>query len=598
MRRKRLIAAVALAAAGAVVLAACSSSGKGGGGGAASGSGSGSNQGVSAAYNAAYDKIVNPSTKTGGTLHLGATSDCDSWDPKIAYYGWCLGNMQRLYARTLIGYKVVNGAKFELTPDLATDMGTHNADFTQWTYTLKPGVKWENGKDITALDVKYGLERNFASAEIPGGPSSYFTSGLKAPKNYRGPYKDGDLPDSDIKASGATITINLPAPNADFNYLMSLGPSGPIPYKTENTPYKGATYTKHPMASGPYMFKSYSPGKSLVLVRNPQWSQSTDTIRHPLVDEVDLTVDTNPEDLDSKLESGQLDMNAAGGAGGLTAAFKSKVLTDPNLKKNADDPATPFTQYMPVFQTVITNVHCRNAIFYATNKASLLNVYGGPTSGVPAGSMTPPGIPGFQPTSDYDPLSAGPDQTGDLTKAKSELQACGKPNGFDVTFAYATPSSYAPKVYAAEKAALGRVGIQLNAVTDDASTYYNTFIGSPSNVLKKQIGMALAGWGADFPTDVGFYQAIANGNAIFDPGTSNYVSLNDPTVNQILAAGPAGKNTEADWQKLNHRIMDLAVYVPIYWGKTLYYRNPRMTNVTCNNALSFGIYDPVNIGVS
>ena len=131
-------------------------------------------------------------------------------------------------------------------------------------------------------------------------------------------------------------------------------------------------------------------------------------------------------------------------------------------------------------QSVITNVHCRNAIFYATNKASILNVYGGPTSGEIAGSMTPPGIPGYQPTSDYDPLSAGPDQTGDLTKAKSELQACGKPNGFNVTFAYATPSSYAPKVYAAEKAALSRVGIQLTAVTDDASTYYNTFIGSPA----------------------------------------------------------------------------------------------------------------------
>ena len=600
MKRKRLIAAVALAAAGAVVLAACSSSKGGGGGGgstSASGSNAGNNQGVPAAYNAAADNIVNPSTKTGGTLNLGATADADSWDPKIAYYGWAW-NMGRLYLRNLIGYKVVNGTKWELAPDLATDMGTHNANFTQWTYTLKPDVKWENGKPITAMDVKYGLERNFASAEIPGGPSSYFTSGLKAPKDYKGPYKDGDLPDTDIKASGSTITINLTGPNADFNYLMAMDASGPVPYKTENTPYKGSTYTKHPMASGPYKFQSYSPGKSLVLVRNPQWSQSTDTIRHPLVDQVDLTIDTNPEDLDSKLESGQLDANAAGGAGGITPAFKSKVLTDPNVKKNADDPAAASTQYLPVMQTVITNVHCRNAIFYATNKASILNVYGGPTSGEISGAMTPPGIPGYQTTSDFDPLSAGPDQTGDLTKAKAELQACGKPNGFNVTFAYPTPSSYAPKVYSAEKAALSRVGIQLNAVTDDASTYYNTFIGSPANILKKQIGMGLAGWGADFPTDVGFYQAIANGNAIVDPGNSNYPSLNDPVVNQILGAGGAGKNTEADWQKLNHQIMTDAVYVPLYWTKTLYYRNPRMTNVTCDNALAFGIYDFVNVGVS
>ena len=604
MRRKSLTVAVALAAASAVVLSACSSSSKGSGGGGTSAnnnsngvSGSASNQGVPAAYNAAVDNIVNPSTKTGGTLNLGATADADSWDPKIAYYGWAW-NMQRLYNRSLIGYKVLNGYKFELAPDLATDMGTHNADFTSWTYTLKPGVKWENGKAITAMDVKYGLERNFASAEIPGGPSSYFTNGIKAPKGYKGPYKDGDVPDTDIKASGSTITINLTAPNADFDYLMAMGASSPVPYKTENGTYKGATYTKHPMADGPFKFQSYSPGKSLVLVRNPEWSQSTDTIRHPLVDQVNLTIDTNPEDLDNKLESGQLDANANGGAGGITPAFKTKVLTDPSLKKNADDPAASSTQYLPVFQSVITNVHCRNAIFYATNKASLLNVYGGPTSGEISGSMTPPGIEGYQTTAQYDPLSAGSDQTGDLTKAKSELQACGKPSGFSVTFAYPTPSSYAPKAYAAEKAALARVGITLTAVTDDSSTYYNTFIGSPSNVLKKHIGMGLAGWGADFPTNVGFYQAIANGNAIVDPGTSNYVSLNDPVVNGLLNSGPAGKNTVTDWQNLNHQIMTDAVYVPIYWTKTLYYRNPRMTNVTCDNALAFGIYDFVNIGVS
>jgi peptide/nickel transport system substrate-binding protein len=48
---------------------------------------------------------------------------------------------------------------------------------------------------------------------------------------------------------------------------------------------------------------------------------------------------------------------------------------------------------------------------------------------------------------------------------------------------------------------------------------------------------------------------------------------------------------------MNHAIMDSAVYVPLYWTKTLYYRNPEMTNVTCNNALAFGIYDFVNIGI-
>jgi peptide/nickel transport system substrate-binding protein len=44
--------------------------------------------------------------------------------------------------------------------------------------------------------------------------------------------------------------------------------------------------------------------------------------------------------------------------------------------------------------------------------------------------------------------------------------------------------------------------------------------------------------------------------------------------------------------------MDDAVYLPYEFEKVLYYRNPRMTNVTCDNALAFGIYDFVNIGVA
>lgn len=599
-RNRKTTIAVGLVAAAAALLSACGSSGGGSNtsspnaaSSGASGSGGGGKT-ASAGYNAAFDAVVNPSTKTGGTLNLGAQADCDSWDPKIAYYGWCW-NMQRLFTRSLMGYSVVNGTDFKLAPDLAASAGQHNADYTKWTYKLKSGLKWSDGKPITPQDVKYGLERNFASAEIPGGPSSYFQQSIKAPKNYAGPYKGGD--DPFITTTADSITIQLASPNADFDYLMAMAASAPVPNKTEGgTGFVGANYTKHPMASGPYMIKSYKPGQSIDFVKNPNWSQSTDTIRHPLVDEVKLTIDTNPADLDQKLKDGSLDANAGTGAGGLDPQFQSYVLTNSDAKKNTDDPATAFTQYLPVFQTVIKNPDCRKAIFYATNKASILAAYGGPTNGTIAKSMTPPGITGYDPS--YDPYPVGSDNTGDLAKAKQELQACGSPNGFSTKFAYPTNSSKAPLVFAAEKAALARVGIKITAVTDDPSTYYSTFIGSPKNVVKQGIGLAIAGWGADFPTVVGFYQSIANGNAIVDPGTSNYVSLNDPVVNGVLNGAPKGTTSDADFKKLNQQIMTDAVYLPLYWGNTLMYRNPRMTNVTCDNALAFGNYDFVNAGVS
>jgi len=604
MRRKPALIAVCLATAAVTVLAACSSgakkpgtdtnAGSQSGGVVAPGSSNPLSNGsgnTKTGYNSAANNIINPSTKTGGTLNLLAGSDCDSWDPGRTYYGWCF-NMQRLITRTLVGYTSVNGTQFKIGPDLATSLGKHNADFTKWTYTLKPGLKYENGKPITPIDIKYGIERLFATDVINGGPSSYFIDSIAHPAKYAGPYKDGDL--STIQTTSNQITFNLAGPNADFDYLMALPASAPVPYKVEGGPGATAgTYTKHPVASGPFEIKSYTQKKSITLVRNPQWQQSTDDIRHPLVNEVDLVVDSDVGDIDQKLKAGTADARADTG---VQTAFRSEILTNDQLKANADDPVLAATRYMAVIPSVIPNAHCRKAIFYAWDKAATVRVFGGPTAGVIAKSMTPPGIEGFEPG--YDPYPSGTDGSGDTAKAKAELQACGKPNGFTTKFAYGTPSETGPLLFKAEQTALGRVGIKITSAPGDASTYYQSYIGSPKNLQQEGIGLAVAGWGADFPTGYGFFNSITNGANILPNGNSNYSSLNDPIVNGVLKDAPKGQTSVADWQKLNHAVMDSATYLPMLWEKTLYYRNPRMTNVTCDNALAFGIYDFVNVGVS
>ncbi|TAM68426.1 MAG: ABC transporter substrate-binding protein [Microbacteriaceae bacterium] len=578
---KRGIAAISLMTAIATALVGCSSGG---------GSTNSSTSGANVVFNAAVDGTVNPSTVQGGTLNLLSTADCDSWDPARTYYGWCW-NMQRLFTRSLIGYKTVNGPKPELAPDLATSMGTHNADFTQWTYTLKSGLKWSDGKAITPMDIKYGVERLFATDVINGGPDSYFLSTITHPADYLGPYKSGDL--STITTTDNSITFNLSTPYADFNYLMAMAASAPVPYKTEGGPgFVGATYTKQPMASGPFEIQSYTPNQQITFVRNKYWTQSSDTIRHPLADKVVLTIDSSPNDIDSKLKAGTADAIANTDIG---TTLQSEVLTQPSLKKYADNPTTAFTRYFSVMPSVIPNQYCRQAIFYATNKQALVQAFGGTVHGAAAGSMTPPTIAGHSDTANMYPV--GKDNTGDVTAAKQALQKCGQPNGFSVKIAYSTPSETGPKVFAAEQAALARVGITATPITSTASSYYSSFIGSPANIKNQGIGMAVAGWGADFPTGYGFWNSIANGATITAAGNTNYPSLNDPVVNKILNDAPAGKSTGADFATLDSQVMKDAVYLPILFGKDLYYRNPRLTNVVCNNALAFGIYDFVNVGV-
>ena len=585
-RNRRAVIAASLLTAAAITLAACSSSS-----GSTSSKTSNNSPNSTTGYNAAANNVINLSSKSGGTLNLLAGSDCDSWDPGRTYYGWCW-NMQRLFSRTLVGYTKVNGTKFEIGGDLATSLGKHNADFTQWTYTLRAGTKFSNGQAIKPADIKYGIERLFATDVINGGPSSYFIDSIKHPANYKGVYKSGAL--SSITTTADSITFNLSTPYADFDYLMALPSAAPVPANVEGgAGYKGATYTKHPVSSGPFMIKSYTQNKQISFVRNPYWTQASDPIRKPKVTAIDLTIDTNLDDIDNKLAAGSADARADNG---VQPAFQSKILTQATYKANADDPVSAFTRYLAVVPSVIPNIHCRLAIFYALDKAGAVRAYGGSTGGEVANSMTPPGIDGYD--ASYKPYPSGSGDSGNITKAKAELTACGKPNGFSTKFAYSTPSTTAANMFKAEQDALAKVGINVTAATQDQSSYYSTFIGSPANLKNQGIGIANAAWGADFPTGYGFFNSITNGANILPTGNSNYASLNDPTVNKYLDAAPKGKNTEADWKGLNMAIMKSATYLPYLWGKTLYYRNPRLTNVTENNAQAFGIYDFVNIGVT
>jgi peptide/nickel transport system substrate-binding protein len=588
-RKKKAVSLAALAVAGTMLLAACTSSSKTTTTPKASSSNAnGSDTNVAAAFNAATTGVVGKTTKTGGTLKLLANGDCDSWDPANTYYAWCW-NMQRLFTRTLVGYSSIPGANnVKIEPDMATALGEHNADFTQWTYKLKSGLKYENGNPITTADIKYGIERLFATDVISGGPNSYYLASIDAPAGYKGVYKGGDLA-SILTPDANTITFKLKVPYADFDYLMSLPAAAPVPAKVEGGPgFVGDKYTLHPVSSGPYKIESYTPNKQISFVRNTNWDQATDSIRKPLADKIVLTIDTDPDDEDKQLQSGQADAEADGG---VQSTFQSAISTTPDLKKNADNPVTGFTRYLVVFQTVKP---LDNAIFYAINKSDIRRARGGTYGGDIANTMSPPILGGYD--SAANPFPTGADSTGDLAKAKSELAACGQPNGFSIKEAYVNKGR-GTSVFEATQVALARVGIKVVSAPGDQSTYYSKFIGSPANIVSAGLGIGQAGWGADFPTPYGFWNSITNGKDILPTGNTNYASLNDPVVNGILDGATTGKSTADDFKKLDAQVMKDAVMLPYVYDKTLFYRNPRMTNVRVNFALG-GYYDFVNAGTA
>ena len=587
--KTRVMVAASVAVALGLTTAAC--------GGGSSDDKKGSTSGVKAQYNAALTGIVNPSTKKGGTLNLWSAQDADSWDPARGYYAF-VWDFNRMYTRKLVDYAAAPGKDgLKLIPDLASAEPEISADKLTYTFKLRSGLKWDDGSPITSKDVKYGIERIFASDVIQGGPV-YLPNVLDQGQKYPGPYKDTDPEKLGLKSvttpDDTTITFKLEKPYSDFLYLLAMPGSGPVPQKRDT----GAQYGSAPASSGPYMFKQGGivPGKSAAFVRNPNWDPATDTIRKALPDAINLTITTNADDMDARLIAGTADLDV--GQTGVQAAARAKILQDPNLKANADAPTTGFLRFAALAQSVppMDNIECRKAVIYAADPTSLQAARGGPIAGGDIGTnMLPPNILGSE--ANYDPFNRLPGKA-QPDKAKAALAACNKPNGFDVTIAVRNNKPAEVKTSEALQAALKAVNI--NAKIDQYDGAQAASItGSPDNVKKKGYGIIITGWGADYATGAGYMQPLSDSRFIVANGNFNMPEIKDPAIDGLYdqAAGETDPTKAAAiYSQINHKIMEGAYYLPFVVDKALNYRNPRLTNVYEHQALS--MVDFQALGVS
>src|SRR3954465_12415253 len=301
MRTKRWRALMALGVTAALSLSACGGSSGNSGGNGGGGSGTGT-------ANAAVSKVFNPSTHKGGVVRVANSGDWDTLDPGETYYGYSW-NFARLYGRSLVMFKSAPGsASNELVPDLATSLGKASDGGKTWTYTLRKGVKFEDGTPVTSKDVAYAVARSIDKETFPNGPA-YFDAMLNWPANYKGPYKSKGVDYSSAISTpdDQTIVFHLKQPFAGFDYLAQLTQTMPVPQAKD----KGAQYRNSIVSSGPYKFSELQPGKSFKLVRNDQWDASTDPNRKALPDEFDVALNVNADDIDNRILSGDLDAAAA-----------------------------------------------------------------------------------------------------------------------------------------------------------------------------------------------------------------------------------------------------------------------------------------------
>lgn len=584
MKTSKTTAVVATAVVLMLGASACSGSDDDNGGG-------GNSKGAGAT-DAALTSVVNKSEKKGGTVKIELSDEPDSLDPGNTYYGW-VQNLSRLYGRTLTSFKPAAGKDgLEVVPDLAEGLGKASADAKTWTYTLKKGLKFEDGTPITSKDVKYAVERsNFAPEALSNGPT-YFKAHLAGGDKYKGPYKDksaGGI--SSIETpDDTTIVFKLKDPFADFDYLATFSQTAPVPASKD----KGADYVKHIVSSGPYKFESYDEGRGATLVRNSNWDPKTDPNRPALPDKVTIRFKVKQETVDNNLISDNITVD--GGGTGVAPATQPDVITKPDLKKQTDNSYAGATSYIGLNVNVapFNNIHCRKAVQWGLDKASVQAAQGGDPKGDVATTLLPPTVNGYSKFDLYE--SAG--HKGDEAKAKDELKQCGKPKGFDTKISARSDRPAEMAMVTAVQASLKKIGINAEIKSFPAGKYFTNFAGNPSYVHANKLGMIMSAWGADWPTGFGFLDQIINGSAIKPSGGNNVQELNDPKINKMLNEGIANTDTaarEKAWGDVDKAVAEGATAVPLIYRKNLLLRPKSATNVTVTQAY-LGMYDYVLMG--
>ena len=581
MARRGLFGLAAIGAVGALALAACSSSS--------------TPTPPPSGFNKAVTSVVNPSTAKGGTITFDNSSAPDSTDAGNTYYAFNL-NFTRLYATPLTTYKSCPGkCGAGIVPALATSLGTATNGNKTWTFHLKPNVKFEDGTTVTSQDVKYAVERTFDRTVLPNGPSYFATLLAGNAAKYPGPFKDRSKNlmglTSVTTPNATTVVFQLNQPFADFNYVVAFPQTAPVPPNKDT----GANYQNHPLSTGPYKFSSYQLNKQYVLVPNPQWNPSWDPQVKQLASKIIVNLNVNANDIDNRLMAGDIQVDQAGS--GVQAAARAKILSNPSLKANSDDPVNGFMWFYYINSKVppLNNVHCRMAVEFAANKTNLQTAYGGPYGGSIASTAMPPTVLGYKSFDLYHALSK---PGGDIAAAKQQLSLCGHPNGFTTNIAYRSDRPREVASSQALQASLSAAGIKTTLKGYTAANYFGTFAGVPTYVHSHDLGLLAGGWGPDWPDFYGWGWALFDGKAIVPAGNANIGELNDPQVNKWFSemeatSSEAQRNTIS--QQIDMQVMKDAVLLPVVYAKALLYRGTGLTNVNVNNY--YGMYDYGTLGV-
>lgn len=413
----------------------------------------------------------------------------------------------------------------ELFPAVADKVDVSDDGLT-YTFHLRKGCKFHNGKDVTVDDVLYSINKN----ADPESKSAY----VSAFSNI-----------TELKADGENIIITLEQKNTDFLQYMTVA----------IVPKDVTDLDKTPVGTGPYKYVSRSPQENIILKRfDEYWGEKA------YIEDVTLKICANADSIVMDLIGGSVDLFAR-----ITSA---QVMQLQNSNFNIEEGTMNLVQAMYLNNAVepFTDERVRQALCYAVDPKEIIDLsFDG--KGTEIGSSM---FPAF---GKYFVEEINEVYSVDLEKAKSLLKEAGYENG--LSFDIKVPSNYQPHIDTAQVVVeqLKKIGVTANIKLVEWDTWLSDVYA-----------------GRDFQaTLVGVDASQMTARALLERFTStskkNFINFNseayDTAFSNAVATTDDAKATEyykeCEWilakEAANVYIQDLAEFVAVnkkYTGYEFY----------------------------
>ncbi len=468
----------------------------------------------------------------GGTLTVAIAADVDTLDP-AAEHTVPAQQVLELMAEGLVAFD----QKGNVVPRLATSW-TSSSDSKTWTFTLRKGVKFQDGEPFDANAVKFNFDRLLNKSTL-GAQPGFFTV-----------VSSTEVVDSDH------VRFNLKEPFAAFLHALTLGVATFIAPNSVNQAPNTPQHIEQPVGTGPYVFKDHVKGDHVTMTRNPNYwgpkpayatqvykASVEDTAREALIKagQADIMVAPPNNDVAQLSNDSSLHVLKASGPWSTGVIINNKSTQQPLLQKP----------------------EVRQALNYAVDKQAIIKTYlfG---QGQELDSPFSKALPGYCSvgTWPYDP-----------NKAKSMPAAAGA-SGMEVTLLTSPAGQQITQIVANYLRAVGLKVTVPNPV--DNATALNLTHAAPDKA-KYELYIATLASGDMDPS-----RMMDDFRPEFPPGnTLNFSFYDNPTVGDLIAKGNAdsSNNRYQTYCQAEKIIWKDAPWIWLYSATNVLVTNNKVKNV-------------------